>query len=87
MDNVVSKLHKQFYCLPRNMIVKLYKVRCERLRMLMHKGMPTNIQVIIEGKVGVVMQESEDQSALELFVTSVPNGCVAVSVDLLGWHL
>lgn len=98
MDNFVSKLHKRISYLPRNMIVKLYKVRCKWLRMLMHKGMPTDIWVIIEGKVrfeeylcfciylaqAVVMQESEEQSVLEWLATSVLDRPVMVNVDLLG---
>ena len=51
MDDIVLKLHKRFYCLPRNMILKIYKVRFERLRMLMRKGMPEDVRLIIKKKV------------------------------------
>ncbi|TYJ12068.1 hypothetical protein E1A91_A11G323000v1 [Gossypium mustelinum] len=48
MDNAIFRLQRRFYCLPTNMIIKLYKIRCERLRMLMRKGMPEDVQMIIE---------------------------------------
>ncbi|KAB2059616.1 hypothetical protein ES319_A11G317900v1 [Gossypium barbadense] len=51
MDNAIFRLQRRFYCLPTNMIIKLYKIRCERLRMLMRKGMPEDVQMIIERNV------------------------------------
>ncbi|KAL4377040.1 hypothetical protein GQ457_02G026900 [Hibiscus cannabinus] len=51
MDAILSTLQKRLSSIPRNMILKLYKVRIERLRMLMHKGMPTDVCMLIEAKV------------------------------------
>ena len=51
MDNVISNLKKYFPSLPQNAVIKIYRARCERLRMLMHKGIPSDIRWIIEAKV------------------------------------
>jgi Viral nucleic acid binding len=51
MDITLSKIKKRFPSLPQNDIMKIYRARCERLRMLMHKGIPADIRWIIEAKV------------------------------------
>jgi hypothetical protein len=51
MDDILTRLQKRFPPFPRNILLKLYQVRFERLRMLMHKGIPEDIRWIIEAKV------------------------------------
>ena len=51
MDIALSNLKKYFPSLPQNDLRKIYRARCERLRMLMHKGIPADIRCIIEARV------------------------------------
>ena len=51
MDSLLSSLKKQFPFLPPNALLRIYKTRIERLRLLMHKDIPENIRLIIEAKV------------------------------------
>ncbi|KAI3451516.1 hypothetical protein Pfo_008181, partial [Paulownia fortunei] len=51
MGDIFLTLKKRFPFLPKNAILKIYKIRIERLRMLMHKGIPEDIRWIIEAKV------------------------------------
>ncbi len=51
MDDILSNLLKYFPSFPRNALLKIYQARCERLRMLMLKGIPEDIRWIIEAKV------------------------------------
>jgi Carlavirus putative nucleic acid binding protein len=51
MDEILAVLQKRFPPFPQNILLKLYRVRSERLRMLMRKGIPEDIRWIIEGKV------------------------------------
>jgi hypothetical protein len=51
MDITLKKLKKYFLVLPQNTITKIYRARCERLRLLMHQEIPEDIHWIIEAKV------------------------------------
>jgi hypothetical protein len=45
------KLKKYFPALPPNVIEKIYRARCERLRLLMNHGILEDIRWLIEAKV------------------------------------
>jgi len=51
MDTTLEKLKKHFPVLPSNAIAKIYRARCERLRLLMNHGIPEDIHWMIEAKV------------------------------------
>jgi hypothetical protein len=51
MDTTFEKLKKYFPALPPNAIAKIYRARCERLRLLMNHGIPKDIRCLIEAKV------------------------------------
>jgi hypothetical protein len=51
MDTTLEKLKKYFPTLPQNMITKIYRTRCERLRLLMNHGIPEDIRWLIKAKV------------------------------------
>ena len=51
MEEIQHKLHKHFPSLPQNALRKICKARCERLRLLMIKGIPADICWLIEAKV------------------------------------
>jgi hypothetical protein len=51
MDTILEKLKKYFLALPQNAIAKIYRARCERLRLLMNHGIPEDIRWLIEAKV------------------------------------
>ena len=51
MDNQFFNLRKQFPSLPQNALTNIYYAKFERLRMLMHKGIPADIRWLIEVKV------------------------------------
>ena len=51
MDTTLEKLKKYFPALPQNAITKIYRVRCERLRLLINHGIPEDIRWLIEAKV------------------------------------
>lgn len=51
MEVHLSKIQKRFPILPNNALLKIYRSRIERLRLLMHKGIPEDIRWIIEAKV------------------------------------
>jgi hypothetical protein len=51
MDSILSKLHKRFPALPPNALLKIYRTRMERLRLLMNKGIPADLRWLIEAKV------------------------------------
>ena len=48
MKTTLEKLKKYFPVLPQNMITKIYRVRCERLRLLMNHRIPKDICWLIE---------------------------------------
>jgi hypothetical protein len=66
MDIKFFNLKKHFPSLPQNDLRKIYRARCERLRMLMHKGIPEDIRWIIEAKVRLVGESSNS------FVSHMP---------------
>ena len=51
MDTTLEKLKRYFPALPQNAITKIYRARCERLRLLMNHGIPEDIRWLIEAKV------------------------------------
>lgn len=51
MEEIQHKLHKRFHFLSQNALKKIYKSRCERLRLLMINRIPSNIRWLIEVKV------------------------------------
>jgi hypothetical protein len=51
MDTILEKLKKYFLVLPQNTIIKIYRARCERLRLLMNHEIPEDIRWLIEVKV------------------------------------
>jgi len=51
MDTTLEKFKKYFPVLPPNAIPKIYRTRCERLRLLMNHGIPEDIHWMIEVKV------------------------------------
>jgi len=50
-DTTLEILKKYFPILPQNAIAKIYHARCERLRLLMNRGIPEDIRWLIEAKV------------------------------------
>lgn len=53
MDVVVSSLSKRFPFFVKSDLVKIYHARCERLRLLMIKGIPADLRWLIEAKVRI----------------------------------
>ena len=51
MEEIQQKLHQCFPSLLQNALKKIYKARCERLRLLMINGIPADIRWLIEIKV------------------------------------
>jgi hypothetical protein len=51
MDTTLEKLKKYFPALPQNAITKIYRARCERLRLLINHGFFKDIRWLIEAKV------------------------------------
>ena len=51
MDEILANLQKHFPSLPQNAILKIYKSRAERMRLLMSKGIPNDLRWIIEARV------------------------------------
>ena len=51
MEEIQHKLHKHFSYLPQNALRKIYKSRCEQLRLLMINGISSDIRWLIEAKV------------------------------------
>jgi hypothetical protein len=56
MDTTLEKLKKYFPALPPNAIAKIYRARCERLRLLMNHGIPEDIRWLIEAKVRLLSE-------------------------------
>ena len=44
MDTTLEKLKTYFPALPHNVITKIYRARCARLRLLMNHGIPEDIR-------------------------------------------
>ena len=51
MEDILANLHKHFPSLPQNALKKIYRIRSERMRMLMINRMPVDIRWIIEVRV------------------------------------
>jgi hypothetical protein len=51
MDITLEKLKKYFLILPKNTIAKIYRARCERLRLLMNHEILKDIRWMIKAKV------------------------------------
>ena len=51
MEEILTKLKNRFPFLPPNALIKTYKARIERLRLLMLMGIPADIRWLIEAKV------------------------------------
>lgn len=51
MEETLAKLRVRFPTLPQDDLRKIYKCRLERLRVLMHLGLPEDVRWIIEAKV------------------------------------
>ena len=59
MKEIQHKLHKHFPSLSQNALRKIYKARCERLRLLMINGIPSYICWLIEAKVRLAGEFSD----------------------------
>jgi hypothetical protein len=66
MDTTLEKLKKYFPALPQNAIAKIYRARCERLRLLMNHGIPEDIRWMIEAKVRLSGESSNS------FISYIP---------------
>ena len=51
MEDILANLHKHFPSLPQNAQKQIYKIRAQRMRMLMMNHMPVDIRWIIEARV------------------------------------
>ena len=69
MEEIQHNLHQRFPSLPQNAFKKMYKARCERLRLLMINGIPADIHWLIEAKVRLVGKFSDP------FVSYMPDFC------------
>ena len=58
MKEALANLRKQFPSLPRKSLMKVYKARLERMRLLMIKDIPTDIRWIIEARVRLAGESS-----------------------------
>ncbi|KAF3432444.1 hypothetical protein FNV43_RR27184 [Rhamnella rubrinervis] len=54
MDVTLTNLRKYFPFLPHNALIKIYKARCARLRLLM----PGDIRWIIEAKIYLTIEDN-----------------------------
>jgi hypothetical protein len=68
MATTLEKLKKYFPALPQNAITKIYRARCERLRLLMNHGIPEDIHWMIEAKV-CLSSESSNSFILHMLGT------------------
>ena len=51
LEEILARLKERFPPFRRSVLLQLYRVRMERLRMLMIKGVPEDVRLTIEGKV------------------------------------
>jgi hypothetical protein len=58
MDTTLEKLKTYFPILPQNAIAKIYRARCERLRLLMNHEIPEDIRWMIKAKVRLSSESS-----------------------------
>ena len=66
MEEALANLHKQFPSLPPKSLMKLYKARLERMRLLTIHGIPNDIRWIIEAHVRLTGEISDS------FVSRLP---------------
>ena len=59
MEETLSKLHRHFSSLPQNALMKIYKARVERMRLLMIHGIPNDIRWVIEARVRLTGELSD----------------------------
>ena len=59
MEKVLTKLHKQFPSISQKSLMKIYKARLERIRLLKMKGIPPDICWVIEARVRLAGEYSE----------------------------
>ena len=59
MEEIQHKLHKHFPSLPQNALKKIYKTRCEQMRLLMINDIPSYIRWLIEVKVRLAGEFSD----------------------------
>lgn len=59
MDDILKKLKKRFPSLPQNALEKIYKARCERLRLLMIMNIPADVRWLIEANVRLAGEFSD----------------------------
>ena len=59
MDIILSNLQNYFPSFLKIVLTKMYQARCERLRMLIHKGIPKDVHWIIEAKVRIAGEFSD----------------------------
>ena len=59
IEEIHRNLHQRFPSLPQNALKKIYKARCERLRLLMVNRIPVDIHWLIEAKVRLTSEFSD----------------------------
>ena len=59
MEETLTKLRKHFPSLPQNALMKIYKARIERMRLLMLKNIPHDIRWVIEARVRLAGELSD----------------------------
>ena len=59
MEEVLANLHKQFPSLPQNSLMKVYKARLERMRLLTIHGIPNDIRWVIKAQVRLAGEYSD----------------------------
>ena len=59
MEEIQQNLHQRFPSLPQNAFKKIYKARCEQLRLLMINGIPADIRWFIKVKVRLAGEFSD----------------------------
>lgn len=50
-NKILAKFQNRFPSLPQNALLTIYKVRSERMRLLMRNNIPADIRWLIEAKV------------------------------------
>ena len=59
-NEILAKLHKRFPSLPQNALLTIYKVRSEHMRLLMRNNIPADIRWLIEVKVRLAGELSQN---------------------------
>ncbi|KAL4296425.1 hypothetical protein GQ457_12G013270 [Hibiscus cannabinus] len=87
----IPENEKRLSSIPRNMILKLYKVRIERLRMLMHKGRCRSIgmpSINRDDKIRFVKDglSKENFENIQSSLETHPSGDVQIQILYLWWQ-